>query len=240
MPGYYYGFDMSYILLVLPCILISLWASANVKNTFNKYSKKYAARQITGAQAAQRVLQSNHISNVRIEKVSGQLTDHFDPRSNVIRLSDQVYDSTSIAAIGVACHEAGHAVQHATHYAPIKLRSAVIPITNIGSKLAMPLILIGILLSYLGNFSYTLVYIGIGCFALTLLFELITLPVEFNASRRAINAIDEYGILTSDEIKGAKKTLTAAALTYIAAAAVTLAQLLRLILLFGNRGRRRD
>ena len=240
MPGYYYGFDTTYILLVLPCILISLWASANVKNTFNKYAKKYSTRQITGAQAAQRVLQSNHITNVRIEKISGHLTDHFDPRSNVIRLSDQVYDSTSIAAIGVACHEAGHAVQHATEYAPIKLRSAVIPITNIGSKLAMPLILVGILLSYLGNFSYTLVYIGIGCFALTLLFELITLPVEFNASRRAINAIEEYGILSSDEIKGAKKTLTAAALTYIAAAAVTLAQLLRLILLFGNRSRSRD
>lgn len=240
MPGYYYGFDTTYLLLVLPCILISLWASANVKNTFNKYAKKFASRQITGAQAAQRVLQANNVSNIRIEKVSGHLTDHFDPRSNVIRLSDQVYDSTSIAAIGVACHEAGHAVQHATQYAPIKLRSAVIPITNIGSKLAMPLILIGVLLSYLGNFSYTLVYIGIACFALTLLFELITLPVEFNASRRAINAIEEYGILNNEEIKGAKKTLTAAALTYIAAAAVTLAQLLRLILLFGNRSRSRD
>ena len=240
MPGYYYGFDTTYLLLVLPCILISLWASANVKNTFNKYAKKFASRQITGAQAAQRVLQANNVSNIRIEKVSGHLTDHFDPRSNVIRLSDQVYDSASIAAIGVACHEAGHAVQHATQYAPIKLRSAVIPITNIGSKLAMPLILVGVLLSYLGNFSYTLVYIGIACFALTLLFELITLPVEFNASRRAINAIEEYGILNNEEIKGAKKTLTAAALTYIAAAAVTMAQLLRLILLFGNRSRSRD
>lgn len=240
MPGYYYGFDMTYIFLVLPCIILSLWASANVKSTFNKYSQKLSARRITGADAARRVLQSNGISNVRVERTGGQLTDHFDPRSNVIRLSDQVYNSTSIASIGVACHEAGHAVQHATQYAPIKLRTAVIPITNIGSRLAMPLILIGLLLSYLGNFSYTIVYIGIGCFALTLLFELITLPVEFNASNRAIRAIEEYGMLSAEEIKGAKKTLQAAALTYIAAAAVTLAQLLRLILLFGGRNHNRD
>lgn len=240
MLGYYYGFDLTYLVLVLPCIILSLWASMNVKSSFNKYSSKYSSRRITGAQAAQRVLQSNGVSNVQIEKVSGHLTDHFDPRTNVIRLSEQVYDSTSIAAIGVACHEAGHAVQHATQYGPIKLRAAVIPITNIGSRLAMPLILIGILLSYLGNFSYTLVYLGIGCFALTLVFELITLPVEFNASHRAIRAIEEYGILNSDELSGAKKVLKAAALTYIAAAAVTLAQLMRLILLFGNRDRRRD
>jgi len=240
MFGYYYGFDLTYLVLVLPCVILSLWASMNVKSTFNTYSSKYSVRRITGAQAAQRVLQSNGISNVRVEKVSGHLTDHYDPKSNVIRLSDQVYDSTSIAAIGVACHEAGHAVQHATQYGPIKLRTAVIPITNIGSRLAMPLILIGVLLSYLGNFSYTLVYIGIACFAFTLVFELVTLPVEFNASRRAISAIEEYGLLSAEEIKGAKKTLTAAALTYIAAAAVTLAQLIRLILLFGNRGRHRD
>lgn len=240
MPGYYYGFDTTYLFLVLPCIILSIWASMNVKSTFNKYSQKLSARRITGADAAQRVLQANGISNVRIERINGHLTDHFDPRTNVIRLSEQVYDSTSIASIGVACHEAGHAVQHATQYAPIKLRTAVIPITNIGSRLAMPLILIGILLSYLGNFSFTLVYIGIGCFALTLLFELITLPVEFNASNRAIRAIEDYGMLNPEEIKGAKKTLQAAALTYIAAAAVTLAQLLRLILLFGGRNRSRD
>ena len=240
MPGYYYGFDTTYLLLVLPCILLSLWASANVKSTFNKYAKQFSSRRITGAEAAQRVLHANGITNVRIEHVSGQLTDHFDPSANVIRLSDNVYNSTSIASIGVACHEAGHAVQHATQYAPIKLRAAVIPVTNIDSKLAMPLILIGLLLSYLGNFSYTLVYIGIGCFALTLLFELVTLPVEFNASNRAIKAIEDYGMLNSEEIKGAKKTLQAAALTYIAAAAVTLAQLIRLILLFGNRRRNSD
>lgn len=235
MPGYYYGFDITYLVLVLPCVILSLWASMNVRSTFNKYAKKHSARGLTGAQAAQRVLQANGVSNVRIERVSGHLTDHFDPRTNVIRLSDQVHDSTSIASIGVACHEAGHAVQHATEYAPIKLRSAVIPITNIGSRLAMPLILIGLLLTYLGNLSFTLVYIGIGCFALTLFFELITLPVEFNASSRAIHAIEEHGMLNNDELKGARKTLQAAALTYIAAAAVSLAQLLRLILLFGNR-----
>lgn len=240
MPGYYYGFDTTYLLLVLPCIILSLWASMNVKSTFNKYSQKHASKSITGAEAARRVLLSHGVSSVRVERISGHLTDHFDPRANVIRLSEQVYDSTSIAAIGVACHEAGHAVQHATDYAPIKLRSAVIPITNIGSRLAMPLIFIGILLSYLGNFSYTIVYIGIACFALTLLFELITLPVEFNASNRAIKAIKEYAILTPTEITGAKKTLQAAALTYIAAAAVTLAQIIRLILLFGGRNRNKD
>lgn len=235
----YYGFDTTYLFLVLPCVILSIWASINVKNTFKKYSKSFSASGLTGAQAAQRVLQANGVTNVRIERVNGHLTDHYDPRSNLIRLSDQVYGNTSIAAIGVACHEAGHAVQHATGYAPIKLRSAIIPVTNIGSRLAMPLILLGILFSYLGNFSYTLVYIGIGCFALTLLFELVTLPVEFNASSQAIQAIDKQNILSEDELKGAKKTLQAAALTYIAAAAVSLAQLLRLILLFGNK-RRRD
>ena len=235
MFGYYYGFDITYIVLVLPCVILSLWASMNVNSTFNKYAKRNSVRGLTGAQAAQRVLQANGVHNVKVERVQGHLTDHFDPRTNIIRLSDQVYDSTSIASIGVACHEAGHAVQHAKEYAPIKLRSAVIPITNIGSRLAIPLILIGMLLTYLGNFSYTLVYIGIGCFAMTLLFELITLPVEFNASSRAIQAITDFGILNTEEIKGAKKTLQAAALTYVAAAAVTLAQLLRLILLFTGR-----
>ena len=235
MFGYYYGFDITYIVLVLPCVILSLWASMNVNSTFNKYAKRNSVRGLTGAQAAYQVLQANGVNNVRIERVRGHLTDHFDPKTNVIRLSDQVHDSTSIAAIGVACHEAGHAVQHAKEYAPIKLRSAVIPITNIGSRLAIPLILVGMLLTYLGNFSYTLVYIGIGCFALTLLFELITLPVEFNASNRAIQAIADFGILNTDEIKGAKKTLKAAALTYVAAAAVTLAQLLRLILIFTGR-----
>ena len=237
MP-YYYGFDWTYIVFVLPCLLLSLWASSSVNSTFKRYSTQYSARGITGADAAQRVLSHNGVYGVRIERVSGNLTDHFDPKTNVIRLSDSVYSSTSTAAIGVACHEAGHAVQYATHYAPIKLRAAIIPLTNFGSKLAMPLILIGILLSFLGSFSYTLVYLGIACFGLSLLFQLVTLPVEFNASQRAVQAIRDAGILTQQELTGAKKTLKAAAMTYVAATAVALAQLLRLIVLFGGNRRR--
>jgi Zn-dependent membrane protease YugP len=235
----YYGFDWTYLVLVLPCILLSLWASSSVKSTFRRYSTQYSTRRITGADAAAKVLRNNGVQNVRIERISGNLTDHFDPKTNVIRLSDSVYDSTSTAAIGVACHEAGHAVQYATHYAPIKLRAAIIPVTNFGSKLAMPLILIGILLSFAGNLSYTLVYLGIACFSLSLIFQLITLPVEFNASRRAIRAIEDAGILSAQELVGARKTLKSAAMTYVAATAVSLTQLLRLIVLFGGR-RRRD
>lgn len=233
-------FDWTYLVLVLPCVLLALWASSNVKSTFKKYSTQYSQRRITGAQAAQRVLYANGIQGVRIERVAGNLTDHYDPKTNVIRLSDNVHDSTSTAAIGVACHEAGHAVQYAQSYAPIKLRAAIIPVTNIGSKLSMPLILIGLALSYFGSFSYTLVYIGIACFGLSLLFQLITLPVEFNASRRAIAAIEQGELLTVEEQRGAKKTLRAAAMTYVAATAVALAQLLRLILIFGGRGNRRN
>lgn len=239
MP-YFYGIDMTYLLLVLPCILLSLLASASVNSTFKKYSSQISSRRLTGAQAAQRVLVTNGVTGVRIERVSGNLTDHFDPSTNVIRLSDSVYDSASTAAIGVACHEAGHAVQYAQNYGPIKLRSAIVPITNIGSRLAMPLILIGLLLTAFAEISTFIVYLGIACFGLTFLFQLVTLPVEFNASRRAITAIEQSGILTEEEQKGAKKTLTAAAMTYVAATAVALAQLLRLILIFGNRGRRRE
>lgn len=237
MP-YYYGFDWTYLVIILPCILLSLWASSNVNNTFKRYSSQFSGRGITGAEAAQRVLRNNGVHNVRIERVSGNLTDHFDPKTNVIRLSDQVYNNTSTAAIGVACHEAGHAVQYAQNYGPIRLRAAIVPMTNLGSKLAMPLILMGVLLSFLGNFSYTLVYVGIACFGLSVIFQLITLPVEFNASRRALTAIEEGGILSDDEQRGAKKTLTAAAMTYVAATAVAMAQLLRLLILFGGRGRR--
>lgn len=239
MPYGYYGFDWTYLVLVLPCLILSLWASSSVKSTFKRYSTQYSMRGITGADAAMRVLRNNGVHNVRIERIAGELTDHFDPKTNVIRLSDGVYDSTSTAAIGVACHEAGHAVQYATHYAPIKLRAAIIPITNFGSKLAMPLILLGVLLSFMGNLSYTFIYLGIACFGLSLVFQLVTLPVEFNASRRAVRAIDNAGILTQQELVGAKKTLKAAAMTYVAATAVALAQLLRLILIFGGR-RRRD
>jgi Zn-dependent membrane protease YugP len=234
MP-YFYGFDWTYLVIVLPCVLLSLWASSSVKSTFNRYSSQYSIRRITGADAARRVLAHNGVGGVRIERVSGSLTDHYDPSANVIRLSDSVYDSTSTAAIGVACHEAGHAVQYAQNYAPIKLRAVIIPVTNIGSRLAMPLILLGVLLTFLESFSFTLIYLGIGCFSLSLVFQLITLPVEFNASRRAIAAIEQGGILTQDEQIGAKKTLKAAAMTYVAATAVALAQLMRLLIIFGRR-----
>lgn len=239
MP-FYYGFDWTYLVIVLPCLILSMWASSSVNSTFNRYSRVLSRRRITGADAAQRVLYANGVSGVSIQRVSGKLTDHYDPRTNVIRLSDSVYDSTSVAAIGVACHEAGHAVQYAQNYGPIKLRAAIIPVTNIGSRLAMPLILAGILFSALGNLSYGLVYAGIACFSLSLVFQLVTLPVEFNASRRAIQTIESANLLTEEEQSGAKKTLKAAAMTYVAATAVALAQLVRLLVLFGGRGRRRN
>ena len=231
-------FDWTYVVLVLPCVIFAMWASSSVNSTFNKYSKQYSSRGITGAQAAERVLRANGVIGVRIEQVAGNLTDHYDPKTNVIRLSDNVYASTSTAAIGVACHEAGHAVQYAQNYGPIKLRAAIIPVTNIGSKLAMPLILIGLLLSFLGLVSFVFVYLGIACFGLSLVFQLVTLPVEYNASRRAMQTIESSEILTAEEQKGAKKTLSAAALTYVAATAVSLAQLLRLLLIFGGNRRR--
>lgn len=236
MP-YFYGFDLTYLYIVLPCLLLSLWASSSVNSTFKRYSKQLSSRGITGRDAAICVLQAHGITNVHVERIAGNLTDHFDPKSNVIRLSDNVYDSTSTAAIGVACHEAGHAVQYAKQYFPMKVRAAIIPATNIGSRLAMPLILLGVLFGVGGSYSYTLVYAGIACFSLSLVFQLVTLPVEFNASRRAMQAIAGRGILTPQEQKGARKTLTAAAMTYVAAVAVAAAQLLRLILLFGGRRR---
>ncbi len=236
MPNYYYyGIDWTYLVLVLPVMILSLIASARVNSTFNRYSTQLSSRRITGAQAAQRVLLANGVTGVRIERVSGNLTDHFDPKTNVIRLSDKVYDSPSTAAIGVACHEAGHAVQYAQNYGPIKLRAAIIPATNIGSKLAMPLILIGILLTSLSEFSTILIYLGIACFSLSLIFQLVTLPVEFNASRRAMTTIDSLNILTEEEQVGAKKTLRAAAMTYVMATLAALSQVLRLLVIFGRR-----
>ena len=239
MP-FYYGVDIYYFLLVVPAFLLALGAQIMVKSTYSKMSRIRNSRNLTGAQAAARVLYEHGITNVRIERVAGTLSDHYDPRSNVIRLSDNVYGSTSTAAIGVACHEAGHAVQYAQQYAPIKLRAAIIPVTNFGSKLAMPMILIGLVFSSLGELSNFFIYLGIACFGLSLVFQLVTLPVEFNASRRALAAIEQNGILTDEERAGARKTLTAAALTYVAATAVSLAQLLRLLVLFGGRNRDRD
>lgn len=239
MP-YFYGFDWTYLVIVLPCLILSMWASNKVNSTFKRYSTQRSMRGITGAEAAQRVLRANGVTNVRIERVGGNLTDHFDPKTNVIRLSDSVHSNTSTAAIGVACHEAGHAVQYAQNYAPIKLRAAIVPITNLGSQLAMPMILLGMVLTFLGNFSYVLVYIGIACFSLSVIFQLVTLPVEFNASNRALRAIEQGNLLTDEELKGAKKTLSAAAMTYVAATAVAMAQLLRLVILFGGGNRRRN
>ena len=228
---FYYGLDYYYLVLVLPAILLMTIAQISVKSTFSKYSQKRC--NVTGAEAARRVLNANGVSGVRIERVSGNLTDHFDPKTNVIRLSDAVYDSNSVAAAGVAAHEAGHAVQYALNYAPIKIRGAIYPVCNIGSRLAIPLVMFGFLFSF-----YYLIDLGIIFFALALLFQLVTLPVEFNASRRAISALSEFGILANeDEVKGAKKVLFAAAMTYVTSFLVSLAQLLRLLAL-ANRRRR--
>jgi len=234
MPSYYYGFDIYYIVLILPAILISLWAQVRVSSTFNKYSKVYSNRGMTGAQAARKVLEMNGIYDVSIEPVAGNLTDHFDPKSNTIRLSENVYSSTSVAAIGVAAHEAGHAVQNDCDYTPMRIRSVIIPVTRIGSYLSWPLILLGLAL----NFE-VLATFGIVLFGAVVAFQLVTLPVEYNASRRAINALRETGSLTSDEIPGAKRVLGAAAMTYLASLLMAVMQMLRLILLFGGH-RRRD
>lgn len=231
--------DWTYIVLVLPAVIFSLWASAKVNRTFKKYSSVHSKRGMTGYDAARAVLDANGQYNVRIERISGNLTDHFDPRSNTIRLSDNVYGNSSTAAIGVAAHEAGHAIQYAHNYFPIKVRSAVVPITNIGSKMAMPLILLGMVFSTFSPHLAMIAYIGVACFALSTIFQLITLPVEFNASRRAIGAIEASDMLTHDEIIGSKKVLSAAALTYVAALAVSLMQLIRLLLVVGNRSNRR-
>ena len=232
--------DWTYIILVMPFVIFSMIASAKVNSSFKKYSEVYSRRGLTAAEAARRVLNDNGVSGVAIERVQGHLTDHFDPKSNTIRLSENVYDSTSVASIGVACHEAGHAVQHAVGYIPVKVRTAIVPITNIGSKLSMPLIVLGIFLSYFGEQYSIIAYIGVALFALCVVFQLVTLPTEFNASRRAIRAISDGGILYEDEVKGAKKVLFAAAMTYVAALAVTVMQLLRLVLIVVGSQRRRD
>ncbi len=233
MGLYYYDANLYYFILVMPMVIFSLVASVKVKSAFNKYSKAFSQRGLTGAQAAEEVLKFYGITNVAIQHVAGELTDHYDPKANVIRLSDKVYNSTSVAAIGVACHEAGHAAQYAEGYSPVKVRSVIYPACSIGSKVGFPLAFLGLVFSF--DFLVTL---GIALFGLAVLFQVLTLPVEFNASRRAIKVIDEIGVLRDDEISGAKKVLTAAALTYVASLAVSVANLLRLILL-SNRNRRR-
>jgi Zn-dependent membrane protease YugP len=230
MP-YFYGIDTYYIILVLPAIILSLIAQGLVKSTFSKYSKMNC--NLTGAEAAKRVLEANGVYDVQIEQVSGNLTDHYDPKTNVIRLSDSVYNTRSVAAVGVACHEAGHAVQYANSYLPIKLRSLIFPLANIGSQLSIPLIVLGIVFSF-----PILIDIGIIVFAAAVVFHLVTLPVEFNASRRAITAIKDYNVLLDDsEIAGARKVLTAAALTYVASFLLSLMQFLRLLAITDRRRR---
>ena len=221
--------DSTYILVII-AMLLSLFASYGVKTTYARYQKMKTARGITGAEAARRVLDMHGLQHIRIERISGELTDHFDPRNNVIRLSDSTYNDTSVAAVGVAAHEAGHAVQHATGYVPIKVRNAIVPVVNIGNQLAMPLFVIGLLLNYLN-----LAYIGVILFSFALVFQLVTLPVEFNASRRALVQLEQLGILGTQEVGYTRKVLTAAALTYVAGSASAILQLLRIILLFGGR-----
>ena len=229
--GLFY-YDWTYILIMIPCLILSIICSSTVKSRFSKYSKIRNSRGITGAQAAQKVLAAHGVTGVRIEPVSDNLTDHFDPRTNVIRLSESVYNAPTVAAVGVACHEAGHAVQHAEGYIPNKIRSAIVPVANIGSRLSWIVLVIGMLLPVQFNFVIT---IGIVLFSASVVFTLITLPVEFNASSRALKTIQSTGMLNPDEYDGAKKVLSAAAMTYVAAAATSIMQLLRLILIFGRR-----
>lgn len=230
--GYYYGFDWTYILVLIGAIL-SMIASAKVNTTFNKYQRVRSMTGMTGAEAAQRILHQNGIYDVAVEHISGDLTDHYDPKNKVLRLSDATYSSTSVAAIGVAAHECGHALQHNDEYLPLKLRSAIVPAANFGSRLGIPIILLGVILGS----NYALIQIGIWVFSLAVLFQLVTLPVEFNASSRAVGMVERYGILSGDELRHTKKVLSAAALTYVAAAAASILQLLRLVLLFGGRRR---
>lgn len=236
MPYYYHFWDPTYLLVILGAV-ICLLASARVKSTFAKYSRVRSMSGMTGAQAAEQILHRAGIYDVSVQHVQGDLTDHYDPRRKVLKLSDSVYGVSSVAAIGVAAHECGHAIQHQQSYAPLSIRSAIVPVANIGSFAAWPLILIGLLFSRgTGSFLITL---GIICFSAAVLFQLVTLPVEFNASGRAVRILSESGILRNEEIAGTKKVLSAAALTYVAGAAAAILQLLRLILLFGDRGRRR-
>ena len=240
---YYPFFDWTYIILI-PALIFSLIAQFRVKSAFEAGNRIKTSHGITGAAAARKILDENGLYHISIERVGGHLTDHYDPKAGVIRLSDSVYDSTSAAAVGVAAHEAGHAVQYAVDYFPIRVRTAIIPVTRIGSMLAMPLFLIGILLSYVyfqapSQIAEILMVAGIALYSLSTLFQLFTLPVEFNASRRALTILDGWGTLTVQEHAAAKSVLSAAALTYVAALATSLLSLLRLVLIFsGRRGRR--
>lgn len=225
--------DWTYIVFVIPAVVFAMIAQFMVTSTFNKYNKVHNSRKVTGFSAARMILDANGLDNVGIERVKGNLTDHYDPKTNTIRLSDSVFESTSVGAIGVAAHEAGHAVQYATGYIPIKIRSAIIPITNIGSSLAFPLVILGIILSF-----PTIAYVGVILFGFAVAFQLVTLPVEFNASRRAMAELTSHQTLSVEELQGSRKVLNAAAMTYIAALAVSLGNFIRLIFI-ANRSNRR-
>lgn len=232
MPYFYY--DPTFVLMI-PVLLFTLWAQFRVKSTFSKYSKVYSSRGFTGYDVARKILDDNGLNNVQIERIQGKLSDHYDPRTNVVRLSDEVYGSQSVAAIGVAAHEVGHAIQHATGYTPVKIRTALVPVTNIGSNLGIWIVFIGIILS-----MTPLAYFGIILFGFATVFQLVTLPVEFNASSRALKTLDSYHILDDDELSGSKKVLNAAALTYVAALAASIMTLLRLVLRVMLSSNRRD
>jgi len=227
--GYGYGFDWTYILVIIAALL-SIVASINVQSTFNRYSRIRSMRGMTGAEVAQRILQENGIYDVRVQHVSGSLTDHYDPRTQTVNLSDSVYSSSSVAALGVAAHECGHVVQHETGYTPLKIRTALVPAANIGSKIGIWVVILGLIMAF-----DPLTTIGIWLFSLAVLFQLVTLPVEFDASRRALVMLGNYGIMGDDEVSSARKVLFAAALTYVAAAAGSVLQLLRLVILRNNR-----
>lgn len=235
--GGYYGmyFDPTYWLVIIGAVLCII-AQFRVNSTFKKYARVRSRSGMTGAQAAQRILELSGIYDVRVEHIRGELTDHYDPSNKVLRLSDATYGSNSVAAIGVAAHECGHALQHNKGYAPLQIRTALVPAANIGSRLGIPIILLGVLF----GMNQLFIQIGIWVFALAVLFQIVTLPVEFNASGRALRMLGDYGLMGSDETNGCRKVLSAAALTYVAAAASSILQLLRLILLFGNNSRRRD
>ena len=232
------------VLVLIPAMIFAFWAQINVQTTFSRFRQVRNRRGLTAADVARRILDANGLNYVQIQRVSGELTDHYDPRAQVVRLSDSVYDSTSVAAIGVAAHEVGHACQHAEDYVPLRIRSAIIPMTRIGSMLAMPVFILGLLLAQLSLYGNMVgdvfMMLGILLFSLSTLFQLVTLPTEFNASARALKTLESYGILDGDELVGARSTLRAAALTYVAALASSLASLLRLLLIFGGSRSRRD
>lgn len=235
MPYYYsWGFNYYYLIFMLPGLALTIWAQYKISSTYKRYNQVRTLQGITGADIARRILDMNGLYQVKLERVNGTLSDHYDPRANVVRLSAATFDGMSIAAVGIAAHECGHAVQHAKNYTPARIRSSIVPVANIGSSLSVPMIIVGIILNFTG-----LIYFGIILFSLAVLFQLVTLPVELNASSRAISTLDGMGLFSQEEISGVTKVLTAAAFTYIAALLTSVLQLLYYITIAGNRRGRR-